>query len=295
MSSAPVKASLLRRHPLVTFFVLAYALTWIPVALVLVGLQLGLLPSNSPVVSITSRLISFGPAIAALIATAAVSGRAGVGQLLRRLVQWRVGVQWYLFSVFGILVALLIGAMVMFRGAPLAASAGQWQTVILLFLPTVAVAAITTGLGEETGWRGFALPRLQSRHGALLATLIVGVLWGLWHLPNVLFFHWGPQTLGLFLLETLTDAFILTWVYNNSRGSLLPVILLHAAQDKSFGMLGVLMPNVPADQLYVLYILVDLALIVGIMVYTRGTMSYVANREARDGAVDGRAIAKASV
>jgi len=77
----------------ITFFMLAYALTWIPVALVLVATQLGVLPANSPVVSITSRLISFGPAIAALIATAAVSGRAGVGQLLRRLVQWRVGVQ----------------------------------------------------------------------------------------------------------------------------------------------------------------------------------------------------------
>ncbi|TMF86801.1 MAG: CPBP family intramembrane metalloprotease [Chloroflexi bacterium] len=68
-------------------------------------------------------------------------------------------------------------------------AARRWQLrpangkrVVLLFLPTVAVAAITTGLGEETGWRGFALPRLQSRHGALLATLIVGVLWGLWHL-----------------------------------------------------------------------------------------------------------------
>ena len=182
MSSVPVKAPLLRRHPLVTFFMLAYALTWIPVALVLVATQLGVLPANSPVVSITSRLISFGPAIAAVIATAAVSGLAGVGQLLRRLVQWRVGVQYYLFAVFGILLALLIGAMVMFRGAPLAASAGQWQTVVLLFLPTVAVAAITTGLGEETGWRGFALPRIQSRHGAMLATLIVGVLWGLWHL-----------------------------------------------------------------------------------------------------------------
>ena len=89
MSSVAVKAPLLRRHPLVTFFMLAYALTWIPVALVLVATQLGVLPANSPVVSITSRLISFGPAIAALIATAAVSGRAGVGQLLRRLVQWR--------------------------------------------------------------------------------------------------------------------------------------------------------------------------------------------------------------
>ena len=136
MSSVPVKAPLLRRHPLVTFFMLAYALTWIPVALVLVATQLGVLPANSPVVSITSRLISFGPAIAALIATAAVSGRAGVGQLLRRLVQWRVGVQWYLFAVFGILLALLIGRAIKF-----AAFALPWG-----YLGSFVVAAVIAGI-----------------------------------------------------------------------------------------------------------------------------------------------------
>jgi uncharacterized protein len=268
----------IRSHPLVAYFVLAYAFTWVPVAIVLVALQLGLVASSSPVVGVTSRLISFGPAIAAVIATAAVGGRAAVGQLLRKLVQWRVGIQWYLVALFGIPIALLAGSIVLFRGAPLTASAGQWQTVILLYLPTVLLAAITIGVGEETGWRGFALPRLQSRHGALVATLILGVLWGLWHLPNVLFFHWGSQTLALFLAETLTDAFILTWVYNNSRGSLLPVVILHAAQDKSFGMLAVLMPNVPTDQLYVLYIVIDFVLLLAIVIYTKGTLSLIRER-----------------
>src|SRR2546422_2214966 len=128
MSSVPVKAPLLRRHPLVTFFMLAYALTWIPVALVLVATQLGVLPANSPVVSITSRLISFGPAIAALIATAAVSGRAGVGQLLRRLVQWRGGGPGGPLPLFWVLLPLVIRAVVVFLGAPPAASSRQRAT-----------------------------------------------------------------------------------------------------------------------------------------------------------------------
>src|SRR2546430_13835013 len=122
MASVPVKAPLLRRHPLVTFFMLAYALTWIPVALVLVATQLGVLPANSPAVSITSRLISFGPAIAALIATAAVSGRAGVGQLLRRLGQWRGGGPGDLVPGFGVPPAPATGASGIVPRRPLAAS-----------------------------------------------------------------------------------------------------------------------------------------------------------------------------
>jgi len=271
-------------HPLVAYFALAYAFTWIPIAVVLVATHFGLLSSNSPVVAITSQLISFGPAIAALIATAVVGGRVGVGQLLRRLVQWRVGMRWYPIVVFGVPTALVIGAIILFRGAPLTASAGQWQRIVLLYLPTLALAAITTGLGEETGWRGFALPRLQGKYGALIATLVVGVFWALWHLPNVIFFHWGPQTLALFLVETLMDAFILTWVYNNTGGSLLLAILLHAAQNNSTHVLSTLMPRISVDQLYLVYILVDVTVVLVILVVTRGTLSY---RRPRSSAVDG--------
>jgi uncharacterized protein len=264
----------MKRHSLISFFVLAYALTWIPTALVVAAIQFGILGSNSAVASATGRLISFGPAIAALIVTAFVAGRVGVGQLLRRLVLWRVGIRWYLIVLLGVPAAFLLGATILFGGAPFRASAGQWQTALILYLPTVVVAALTTGLGEETGWRGFALPRLQVRYGPLVATVILGILWGLWHAPNIVFQHMGPQTFGLFLLETLGDAFILTWVYNNTRGSLLLVILLHAVQDKTYGILGLLMPSMSTDQGYLLFIAVDAVALLVILILTRGTLSY---------------------
>ncbi|HVS07160.1 MAG TPA: type II CAAX endopeptidase family protein [Candidatus Dormibacteraeota bacterium] len=274
------------RRPMIAFFVFAYALTWIPTALILLATQFGILAANAPVASVAGRLISFGPAIAALIVTAVVAGRVGVGQLLRRVVQGRVGLRWYLIVLAGVPAAFLLGASLLFGGAPFRASAGQWQTALILYLPTVVVAALTTGLGEEMGWRGFALPRLQLRYGPLVATLILGILWGLWHAPNIVFQHMGPQTFGLFLLETLGDAFILTWVYNNTRGSLLLVILLHAVQDKTFGILGLLMPSMTIDQGYLLFIVVDSVALLVILALTRGTLSYDARRIGRSSAPD---------
>jgi hypothetical protein len=105
--------------------------------------------------------------------------------------------------------------------------------------------------------------------------------------PTSSSFTGGPRLSLLFLAETLTDAFILTWVYNNSRGSLLPDVILHAAQDKSFGMLAVLMPNVPTDQLYVLYIVIDLVMLLAIVVYTRGTLSLISERALPRSSADG--------
>jgi hypothetical protein len=115
-----VHASWLKRYSLVAYFALAYGFSWILVALVLFALQFGLLASNSPVTGVVSQFIVFGPAIAALIVTAIIAGRVGVGHLLRRLVQWRVSIRWYLIVLFGVPFALVIGESILFSGAPLA-------------------------------------------------------------------------------------------------------------------------------------------------------------------------------
>ena len=92
----------------------------------------------------------------------------------------------------------------------------------------------TSGLAEEPGWRGFALPRLQQRYGPLLGTIILGLLWGGWHLPLFLT-SWALSTNGLevceFILSALSIAIVITWVFNHTRGSLLIAILLHANVD----------------------------------------------------------------
>src|SRR3712207_3656020 len=152
-----------RAFPLVAFFVLAYALSW----LILVPAGLGLLPDSAGVLV---WLPPFGPAVAAFVVTALTGGRPAVGQLLRRLVQWRVGIRWYLLVLFAIPLVELMGAFAVLGKVPFEDLAQNWPVIFTGYLPAVLYVAVFTGMGEEPGWRGFALPRLQDRHGPLLAT-----------------------------------------------------------------------------------------------------------------------------
>jgi uncharacterized protein len=121
--------------------------------------------------------------------------RPAVGWLLRRLVQWRVGVGWYLLVLLGIPLVELMGAFAVLGEEPLDDLAQNWSVIFTAYLPAVLYVAIFTGMGEEPGWRGFALPRLQERHGPLLGTAVLSVVWGMWHLPNVLFGGWTGLSL----------------------------------------------------------------------------------------------------
>jgi uncharacterized protein len=100
------------------------------------------------------------------------------------------------------------------------------------------LVALFTGLGEEPGWRGFALPRLQERHGPLAATAVLAVAWAMWHLPNLMFGGRTGLSYGLWLALTVASAFIYTWVYNHTGGSLLVAVLLHGAINAASGLLG---------------------------------------------------------
>ena len=177
-SSQPASArqGLLARHPLVSYFLIAFVFTWALLFSVLLSKDgLGLLPYRvSP--ALASAIVPaslFGSSLAALIVTAATEGRAGVGHWLRRIVRWRVGVQWYLFVLLGLPAVMVLGTLL--RPGALASFDISALPSVLAYLGTFAFMVFPGGpLSEELGWRGFALPQLQRLHGPLVGTLSWG-------------------------------------------------------------------------------------------------------------------------
>src|SRR5918999_2703684 len=243
--------ALLALHPLVSFFVLAYAGTWLfELPYVLSGYGVGLLPTRSPVLLWTSPLTVFmGPFLAAFVMTGAIEGREGVGRFLRRFVLWRVGFRWYLFTFVGVPVIAVLS--VVFIPGVLGSFQGLGALAPLSVLGVfVYVLFLGGALGEEPGWRGFALPRLQSLHGPLLGTLILGPLWGLWHLP-LFFTPWNELTalnvVG-YVLTTTCLSIMYTWVFNNTKGSVFIAVLLHATFNWTTVAVGPLFPAPIIDE-----------------------------------------------
>ena len=158
--------SAVRRHPLVVFFVLAYALSWWP--WILYAFDLLPLP-----------IVGFGPFLAAIVVLAVTRGKAGVMALLRRMVRWRVSPVWYAVALLlpvAITVAATVLNVLFGAQAPSSAELSGWTGLV----PGFFVLLLVPGFGgawEEPGWRGYALPRLQVGRSALLASLILGLLW----------------------------------------------------------------------------------------------------------------------
>ena len=224
--------SFIKRNPLISMYALLFLLGW-PVQILDALASHGLAPKPPSILTIATGLT---PAIAAVIVTAVLAGRAGVKDLFRRFLIWRVGMQWYVVGIFLLAAVILggIGLHVLFGGAmPEMPIAGAPVSLILFaFAVTVIVGALVNT--EEIAWRGFALPRLQSRYGALTAALLIAVPESLFHLPH----FWNLdsifyQNVGLFWFTAFTVAivFVYTYIFNKTNGSLLIVTILHASQN----------------------------------------------------------------
>jgi membrane protease YdiL (CAAX protease family) len=228
---------LLVRHPLVSFFALAYALTWLawsPWYLSEDGIDL--LHYDGEAVSdyVNTVALIVGPTVSAFIMTGVTEGSDGVRGLLRRIVLWRVRFRWYLFVLLGI-PAIVVLSTVAVPGALASFKASAVPSTLFLYVVATPVFLFVGGpVFEEIGWRGFALPRLQGLYGPLLGSLILGVLWALWHLPLFLIPSWdtphgSPLDVVLFVIWAVSITIIFTWVFNNTRGSVLMVILAHGS------------------------------------------------------------------
>lgn len=225
----------MRQHPLFSYFFLAYAISWI-VFIPYVLAERGILQGNYTFFYI---LHVFGPAIAAIMVTFITAGKAGLHELRQRIRQVRVSSKWYLFILLGIPALVMLGiiiqpgAMSSFKG---------FTTSLLIGYPFALVAVFFgVGLGEEPGWRGFALPHMQKQYGSLWGTLLLGILWSCWHLPDFLTVSkGGGEGTGLvtfltnfpiFTLAVVSLSVIMTWLYYHTQESLFIAILAHASVD----------------------------------------------------------------
>ena len=212
---------------MMTYFILTFILTWT------LWFASGILSPAGPH-GPWFLLGVFAPGLVALALTARNDGRRAVTGLLRHLVDWRVPARWYLFALgFMALVKLTVavghhilwGRWPRFGGEP-------WY---VLLAATLASTVIGGQAGEELGWRGYALPRLAERFGMAAASVLLGLVWALWHLP--LFFAPVADTFGqsfpLYLLQVTALSVVMAWVYVNTRRSLVPVMLLHAAVNNT--------------------------------------------------------------
>ena len=220
----------MQRHPLGAFFVIAFAITWAYEIVVF-----GLLGAETILLSIPA---TFGPAIAAVLVTHAVDGRPGLRSFLRRLVLWRVDVRWYLFALV-VMPTVAVAGYVFMPDAKQNVDGGA-LAIAGTYVSMLVILMLLGGGQEEPGWRGFALPRMQERWHPLKASVLLGVIWGVWHLPLFAFLNGYDNAdpgfvniAAMFLVftacYTVGLSVILAWLVNNARGSILLATLAHGS------------------------------------------------------------------
>lgn len=230
-------STFVKKYPAISLLVLAMIFGIVPV----LAVAAGLLPPAA------SQLGALSSSLAAILLVLIEGRKGGLRELLSRFLIWRVGIQWWAIALFFAVIPsvaalylfhLLRGPTVDWSGLP------PLYTVVPMFI----FLTIAAGLGEEFGWRGFLLPRLQTRHNALVSGLIVGVAWAIWHMP--LFFIKGtsqyeqaqdgllPAILGYSLL-VIASSIQFTWVFNNTKGSVLLAAVLHGASNTWAGYIDV--------------------------------------------------------
>lgn len=237
----------MKKNSLLYFFILTFVITWVmwfPAALT--KLNEGGTPVLGPGSPI-GQLGRWAPGIVAIIITAFLAGKQGIGKLFRPLKIWRVNIGWYLFALLFQPVIFLISKWIDFSllnksyeiTSPL--STVDIEAPFIFIAISVIISAIPGAFMEELGWRGFALPRLQSKNDALAASILLGLIWGAWHIPSIMYLE-GTDILNILwaVVNTVSITILFTWIFNNTQGSLLLVTLFHMSIQYSENFLGVI-------------------------------------------------------
>src|SRR5829696_2238219 len=232
--------SLVKRHPLITFFVLMFVLSWWPWPLYAMGVPWAISP------------LLPGPLLAALIVIPLTQGWAGLRELGLRMIRWRVGWRWYAVALgIPLAVAAVAVALIVALGAPVPslATVPPLTSIVMVFAIKL-INPLNGPMGEEPGWRGLALPGLQASRSPLVATLVLA--------------HMLPPT-GL--LGAFTFTFVATWVFNHTGGSVFMTLLMHAAEG-TFGLLaGTALLGAALVQLAWVYPVMWLVVAIGLVIF----------------------------
>ena len=236
----------IRKFPLLTYFVLTFAISW-GCILIVVG------PGNLPIQDDQAETVMpllyagplAGPSIAGMLLIGIVHGRAGYRDLLSRLLTWRVGARWYAVAILTAPILASVALLVVLAVFPDSAPGIFTSEDKLSLLLFAVVAGLVTGILEELGWTGFAVPMLRQRYSLLATGIIVGVIWGAWHF--IVFWEVnsfsGALPLALLLVRLIvwTPAYrvLMVWVHDRTK-SLPVVMLMHASLTASVPM--ILMP-----------------------------------------------------
>jgi uncharacterized protein len=214
-----MKLKMSKTQQLIMFFLLAFVIGWL--AFIPIFLY-----HASPTPG--AFIFLFSPALAALITAALTNGITGVKEVLGRYLLWKFHIKWYLLAFLLLPAIFLTAGIISFRSnLPSLWIGSSWYFLIASFAFLMIINS-----GEEIGWRGFALSRLQSViKNPLVASIVLGVIWGLWHLPLYLDPKQSGFPLILFLLFIIGISIIYTVLFNNTRGSLLMAVILHASTD----------------------------------------------------------------
>lgn len=228
----------IKRHPLLSFFIIAYLFTAV-VDLPVYTAPLGIFPFLIPEALLfgINAIGTFGPTIAAAIVALVIGGMPAVWDLLKRLTIWNVSLKWYAVAVGIPLIAM---ACVIFSYALVSGTMPHVENDLMMWVLSAGLAVIFTlfggPLGEESGWRGFALPLMLKKWDALTASLLLGLLWFGWHLPSYI----NPVMSGssggftgiiIFAVFTIALTVLMTWVFQNAKGSTLLTVLFHASNN----------------------------------------------------------------
>ena len=239
-----------KRHPALSLGTLAMALGAVFSAPVVIGVA----PPTF------AQLAALSASTAGFILAAVEGGRSAVRELLRRVLIWRVGLGWWCFAL---LFPIIPAIATLYLAAAFGGPAVDWTGLAPVYsaIPTLLFLIVFAGLGEEFGWRGFAMPRVQSRHNALTASLIIGAFHAVWHLP--LFFLKGEmyQTLALeigyvpaflgYAILVLALSVQLAWIFNNTRGSVLLAAVYHGAGNAWNGYVDIYRGQLAGPVVYV--------------------------------------------
>lgn len=262
----------LNRHSLIVGISLMFLFSWIAV---LPKIRYPALPEEPFL--ITGAFV--GPFLSAIIIIALTEGKAGLTRFGQRYVQWRAGFVWWLFVLFGLLFALNLVATLFFGFSIWIDFFRNLNVIFPAYTAALLFGAFLGPLWEEGGWRGFALPRLQIQYGPLIGSLILGLMWALWHIPGYLG-GWMSVAFPALIISCLGYSIVATWVSNHTSGSILLLVLLHSSSNAAVSVGAFILPQslsvglnhfiyagwIPAITNGILAIIV--------LVFTKGSLSY---------------------